>query len=307
MSDIRLYTAAQASSLVPLTGDVILCTEAFNSAPANSVHLCTNATGPVWKSFQNDGEATPFLNAWGADFGTSSNAYYLVNTSATTPWTGIKALTFYTKIVAAANGSVVSGFNRNTTSTAGYGRVGQNSQSWTWNDGTKGGSSAAIITYGQWYQVTMNYVSSGYTDANGSATVSGTGWEFYVDGTRVYMNDDLNYNYLPLYITSKFTLGAEGERKNYLHYGQADEIALWTESLTSSDLNAIFAGPANMLDIDPSNLHAYYRLGDSDTSPSSGGKITSTQDLSGNGLHMTQADAANQPSYYDLTGESIYA
>lgn len=60
MSDIRIYTKDQAEALVPLTGDVIICSEAgFNNASteANSVHLATTGgANPVWKSFNPDTE-----------------------------------------------------------------------------------------------------------------------------------------------------------------------------------------------------------------------------------------------------------
>ena len=60
MSDIRIYTKTEAENLVPLTGDVIICSEAgFNNASteANSVHLATTGgTNPVWKSFNPDTE-----------------------------------------------------------------------------------------------------------------------------------------------------------------------------------------------------------------------------------------------------------
>jgi len=60
MSDIRIYTKTDAENLVPLTGDLIICSEAgFNNASteANSVHLATTGgTNPVWKSFNPDTE-----------------------------------------------------------------------------------------------------------------------------------------------------------------------------------------------------------------------------------------------------------
>jgi len=60
MSDIRIYTKAEAESLTPLTGDVIICSEAgFNngSTVANSVHLALEGGAtPVWKSFNPDNE-----------------------------------------------------------------------------------------------------------------------------------------------------------------------------------------------------------------------------------------------------------
>lgn len=64
MSDIRIYTAAQAGGLTPLTGDIILCSEAFNGAPANSVHLAlAGGATPTWKSFANDASADALVLA----------------------------------------------------------------------------------------------------------------------------------------------------------------------------------------------------------------------------------------------------
>lgn len=55
MSDIKIYSTAASMPDTPLTGDVVICSEAFNGAPANSVHLATvGGATPTWKSFAND-------------------------------------------------------------------------------------------------------------------------------------------------------------------------------------------------------------------------------------------------------------
>ena len=55
MTYIKIFTAEEIASLQFTKGDVILCSEAFNGAPANSVHLAlAGGATPTWKSFAND-------------------------------------------------------------------------------------------------------------------------------------------------------------------------------------------------------------------------------------------------------------
>ena len=54
MSDINTYANQAAIDLLtPIAGDLVVNRE------TNALHLCTNATGPVWKIFTNDSAAIP--------------------------------------------------------------------------------------------------------------------------------------------------------------------------------------------------------------------------------------------------------
>lgn len=56
MSDINTYANQGAIDLIiPIAGDLVVNRE------TNALHLCTNATGPVWKIFTNDSAAVPPL------------------------------------------------------------------------------------------------------------------------------------------------------------------------------------------------------------------------------------------------------
>ena len=56
MSDINTYANQAAIDLLtPIAGDLIVNRE------TNALHLCTNATGPVWKIFTNDGTAIGYI------------------------------------------------------------------------------------------------------------------------------------------------------------------------------------------------------------------------------------------------------
>jgi hypothetical protein len=54
VSDINTYANQAAIDLLtPIAGDLVVNRE------TNALHLCTNATGPVWKIFTNDSAAIP--------------------------------------------------------------------------------------------------------------------------------------------------------------------------------------------------------------------------------------------------------
>jgi len=56
VSDINTYANQAAIDLLtPIAGDLIVNRE------TNALHLCTNATGPVWKIFTNDSSASGYI------------------------------------------------------------------------------------------------------------------------------------------------------------------------------------------------------------------------------------------------------
>lgn len=94
---------------------------------------------------------------------------------------------------------------------------------------------------------------------------------------------------------------------HFWNKGLVDEVAYWNRGLSSSDITSIYNSgvPDDLSSYSPVG---YWRMGDhSSDSATSGGSIATITDSSGNGNDATQITASKQPTFSDLTGESIYA
>lgn len=300
MSDLNVYTTSEINALTPITGDLVV------DSDLNAIKLYD---GSAWRTFNSDSTAVPFNNEWGATFSSD-----FLETASDPGLTGIKAVSMWFNTTNTVRGFVISGLGGAAYTT--YGGFGMDANNKIyWNDGYSGGVANTSYTPGTWVHFCAVHVSSGYTDTAGTATTSGGGWEMYQNGTRVDLNSGHIAGYtmgqVPVSTTSKFKIGREGERAQYYLNGKIDEVALFTSSLSSSDVSDIYnSGTPVHLGADGLNLNPdiYYRMGDdSNDSPSAGGNITSISDSSGNGHHLTQSTASSQPIFSDLTGESIYA
>lgn len=291
MSDIRIYTAAQASSLVPLTGDVILCTEAFNGAQANSVHLCTNATGPVWKSFENDAsvEAVPF-NQYSLSFDGSDD-------SLTVPHDDTLSLTNEMTISAWINMDtslnidypyLISKWNGTEYNYTFFTKVaGQTGGKYTiryW-DGLAAVSADTEISKGEWAHV--------------AATVGGGNINFYINGASAGGGS----MGLGTANTGDVLIGRSPANTRAFK-GLIDEVAIFNTAFSASEIASLIDSsganpvPADLSSFINNGLAAWYRMGDdsSDTFVD-GGSVSSITDSSGNGNTATQATASNQPTF----------
>lgn len=291
MSDIRLYTAAQASSLVPLTGDVILCTEAFNSAPANSVHLCTNATGPVWKSFQNDGvaEAVPF-NQYSLSFDGSDDSLTvphddtlsLTNEMTFSAWINMDTSlnTDYPYLISKWNGAQYNYtfYTKVTGQTAGKYTL-------RYFDGSSSRSANTEISKGEWAHV--------------AATVGGGNINFYINGASAgggQMGSGTAN-------TGGVVIGRSPANTRAFK-GLIDEVAIFNTAFSAPEIASLIntSGanpvPADISSFINNGLVAWYRMGDdaNDTFVD-GGSVSSITDSSGNGNTATQATASSQPTF----------
>jgi hypothetical protein len=298
MSDLNVYTTSQINALTPITGDMVV------DSDLNAIKLYD---GSAWRTFNSDSTAVPFNNEWGATFSSD----YLETGS--DPGLTVKTISYWFNQASSAETMIVSGLGGAAYTT--YGGFGTSPNGTIrWNDGYGGGTSAAnVFSYGTWNHFAAFHVPSGYADSAGTATANGAGWAIYVNNVRVDIQSAVAaYGTTPVTTTNKFKIGREGERASmYMFNGSLDEIALFTSSISASDVSDIYnSGTPVDLGADGLNLSPdiYYRMGDdSNDSPSAGGNITSISDSSGNGHNLTQSTASLQPTFSDLTGESIYA
>jgi hypothetical protein len=222
---------------------------------------------------------------------------------------GIKAISAWFKLgYTSANAAIIGGLGYGTSKE--YGTLGcASSGRLKWSDGTaKILTDNDVFSANTWHHILLNFVSSGHSDTDGNTTGNGQGWQLYLDGTRedVMHSSAIGsstHGTQPLECTSDFRIGAE-LRQNIANFsGLYDEVALWNASLSSSEISSITSAPVDLTTVASSNLVAYYRGGDADTSPSDGGSIATTNDSSGNGYHLSQSTASYQPTYKDLSGE----
>lgn len=297
MSDIRIYNQSQAQSLVPLTGDVILCTESFNSAPANSVHLCTNATGPVWKSFANDAAVeAAFVNQYSLSFNGSSD--YL---EAGSKFDFIQQTCNFTASVWLKindiNTDALQGFMGNNYTSTSYGLY------LFYDNRSSGGSNKKLrVLFSANTSNTDISISNGITDNawhHYAVTCTGSGGtlSLYVDGSLV------DSTTAPATTSNSafgnFRFGSAHNNSAYFG-GFMDEAAIFSSALTSEqvasliDSSGVNPVPADISGLNPS---AWYRMGDdaNDTFVD-GGLVSGIQDSSGSGNHATTV-ANSQPTF----------
>lgn len=304
MSDIRIYSEANMPTS-PLTGDVVLCTGEYNGAPANSVHLCTNATGPLWKSFANDGAITPppfnqyCLSFDGSDDYLNVGSNILFNTSqpfSGSAWVYVNDYSpqFPTLFNLKTEQSAGFTFGVSNYLTSNYRYAGF----WFGSDQGVGISTADVALanslLGGWHHVAFTYDGVSYSSISsyklyidGTDTTITTVRPNLLDGVGLPANDNL--------------IGAKpGNAGSYLD-GKIDEIALFSFALTSEQVASLIdSSGANPVPADISGLSpsAWWRMGDdaNDTFVD-GGSVSSITDSSGNGNTATQATASNQPTF----------
>ena len=288
MSDIRIYTAANMPDS-PLTGDVVLCSEEFNGAPANAVHLATiGGASPTWKSFTNDSAATPlFPNQYSLSFAASSSQYLSLGTdSSLRP---ASALTLSSWVY--PTGSHVGTFP--TIFTTGQSTIGGP------------GGFVLCIYQSKWtfytYDAAWRSIVSDNTISNDQwshvcVTWDGSVFKMFVNGAE--QSQTLSYSSIS-YGTLESRIGSYGS--DYFN-GLIDECALWNSTALTSeqvaslrDTSGANPVPANISSLSPS---AWWRMGDdSNDSAVDGGSVASITDSSGNGNTATQATASKQPTF----------
>jgi hypothetical protein len=287
MSDLNVYsTTAAVNALTPVDGDMVVDTE------ANAVKVYCNS---AWKVFNNDGPPA-YENRWGASFDGSNDfmtapddASLNVSSGFTvSAWIYLNSLNLFQGIASKRDNSGTNyQFYIRSTNILSY----YNGAS-VYNDTT-------ALSSGVWTHVAMTATS------NSSAS-------FYIDGS----------------LSSTLPIGAITSSTSDLYIGQVtgvshlngklDDLAIFDTELDANDIAAMYNGTApNGKPTDltlaasyatdrTSNLKGYWRMGDdSNDSPVAGQPITGITDSSGNGNDAT-THASSQPTFSDLTGETIY-
>lgn len=242
----------------PLTGDVVICSEVFNSAPANSVHLATvGGASPIWKSFGNDSAAIPFSNSYSLeldgvdDYATPDSTFSL---------TGSKSIAGWFR------------FN-NTSSNTVFGTASSQYGWLFWTSNTIFFRAGGGITFNltttlaadTWYHVAF--------------TGNGTHLKCYINGTQEGGDQTDN----TWSIGEFFKSGAF-----YYFDGDVDELALWSGTeLSASDVatiaNAGAATGSKAIDLeDYTGLTNWWRMGDNNA----GTGTTITDVIGGNNLTL---------------------
>ena len=300
MSDINTYAdeTAIAGLGSAINGDLVL-----NQADS-SLYLCTNAdtTGIArWKKFANDSEVGPTLeNRWGASFDGTSDYIDCGAVSDLNSASTFSISAWYKKSSAGAGGLIIGA-----------------------------GSLSGERVYIEHFSNNKIYVGYNSTFASVSS-IADTDWH-----NVVYVRDSgthklyLDGSDMSLGGTPASTTGSSAGNNFYIGrlsgYGSQfggliDEAAFFNTVLSAPDISKMYNGTApngkptdltlaSSYDTDrSSNLLRYYRMGDdSNDSATSGGSIATITDSSGNGNHATQSDVTSQPTFSDLTGETIYS
>jgi hypothetical protein len=244
--------------------------------------------GSAWSIYSDD-TGSSFQNRWAASFDGSDD--YLTLTSAPSTafdfGTGDFGLSMWVKAdsISSSYHTVLGSYDNSANNWQVFvGSAGLN----IWNGALKGGGT---INAGTWYNCVVTR-SSGVLKT-------------YINGQE-NSSDTLTTSFTPSTSSSTVIGGFDGSSTWPRWNGLIDEVAIFGAGLSASNVTDIYnSGVPN--DIPSLSLLGYWRMGDhSNDSPVAAGSITGITDSSGNGNDATQGTASAQPTFSDLTGETIY-
>ena len=306
MSDINTYAdEAAIAGLSPINGDLVL-----NQADS-SLYLCINADATGinrWKKFANDAALAVYQNRWGASFDGSNDHLSFSDTLGIPSSTSVTVSCWINCSNTNANQHVF-GTDTKVLSAEIWG-LGGNNIFYVEMGNSKFASLSSMssyITQGSWHHIAVAY------DGSGSANADKI--KLYIDGQLMTLTfNGIIDSTMPSFSNFYFGKGVY----NVYYNGLLDEAAIFNSALSAADITKIYNSgvPTNLTeaasyDTDrTSNLKGYWRMGDdSNDSPSSdptSNSIATITDSSGNGNGATQSDVTKQPTFADLTGETIY-
>ena len=247
--------------------------------------------GSAWIELDSDGTGAVYENRWGAsfdgtgDFVDCGNISVLSNASSLTISGWFKFNTLDTLCL--TSGSSLS--NRIYFYVTGTGSLS------IYFDGLNPMTSSINLSTSQWYHLALIKDGNGSNNLklfiNGSLSDGATG--SFTSATGSNAGDNL-------------WIGSASAYTGLPLDGLADEVAVWGSALSNSDVVAIYNSgtPTDLSSLTPTG---YWRMGDdSNDTATSGGSIATITDSSGNGNDAVQATASKQPTFSDLTGETIY-
>lgn len=285
MSDLNVYTTSQINALTPITGDMVV------DSDLNAVKLYD---GAAWRTWNSDSTVVPFYNRWGASFDGADD--YLDISGASGVFNN--ATTFSISLWYYARGYGGAVFGCGTSGTNGIWILPYNSTNLylSIRNGAGGSVSAADPGLNKWVHVVATYNSGASTiyitpEGASTSTYSGT----LSTSLSSTAGTDLRIGMLPATFNLKFN-------------GLIDEVAIFDTTLDQAAVTALYgASPNAGIPSEVTGAAGWWRMGDdsSDTA-TSGGSIATITDSSGNGNDATQSSASAQPTFSDLTGETIY-
>jgi len=305
MSDINTYAdEAAITALTPINGDLVL------NRDNNSLYLCTDSSESGiarWKKFTNDGASVPPV---------FSNNRLALDLDGDNDYLDCGGNTDFSFTDGAGNDSAfsISAWvkldSNNRSRVAAKGNM-------EWLFGTSYNNRLALYLWGN--SSTSDYLARSDTSdlATGTwqhivATYDGSktagGINLYRAGSLVTMTDISVGNYLGMDSNQGALRIGQWEFNSSVMDGLIDEVSVFDYELTSSQVSDIYNetnGNGSPADISSLNPSGWWRMGDND-SGIAGQSAAAVSDVSGNELHATQGTAASQPTFADLTGETIY-
>jgi hypothetical protein len=297
MSDLNVYTTAEINALTPITGDLVL------DSTLNAVKLYN---GSAWKTF--DGDLVAFENRWGASFD-GSNDYLDLGSTFQSTYQSSHTISFWFKLDNTSSlqslfGAWSGPASQNAIYFDGSANIAHRYRVAT---SPKATTNASFTADTNWHHYAVTLTQNG----------SNLDVKTYIDG--VYKSTTSTAITMSGFSQSLNSyIGFRNGSTGYLE-GKMNEVAILNTALSADDITKIYNGTAPngkptdltlaaSYDTDrTSNLKGYWRMGDdSSDSPVDAGSITGITDSSGNGNDAT-TNATSQPTFSDLTGETIYS
>jgi len=246
-----------------------------------------NATAGAWIELDSDGTgAVPFVNRWGASFDGSND--YLDISSASSAVSGQADFSISFWYYATTHPGRLIG-----AGTAGSNRINISQPNSTFYFGVSSGPTATAPSLNAWHHIVC--------------VKSGTTGNIYIDGNL----EGTSSNLVATTASNQGDDFSIGRLAFVNEYGKAkfDEVAVFNSALDQAAVTALYgASPNAGIPSAVTGAVGYWRMGDdSNDSATSGGSITTITDSSRNGNDATQSTASNQPTFSDLTGETIYS
>ena len=295
MSDLNVYTTSAINALTPITGDMVI------DSDLNAVKLYD---GAAWRTWNSDSVAVPYQNRWGASFDGIDDAVLLGDSSTTlfNYGTADFTMSIWFKPNASANYDTL--WSGHLSSGGGWLMYLGNSNVFGFYGDQTSLKSAGTVNLNAWN--------------HGAVIRTSTTLKLYLNGDKIL--DDTIASSDTFNKASSITVGMGSTGSNSAYDGEVDEAAVWLSALSDGgvsvgstaggDIEDIYnGGVPNDLGTDGLNLSpiGWWRMGDdSNDTATSGGSIATITDSSGNGNDATQSTASNQPTFSDLTGETIY-